>query len=407
MKKLNADLFIELLQISLGTQGGLTRVLTVVEWQDIFDEAQRQAVVGLMVCGIENLPDEQRPPKELLLQWIGVVQMLEQRNKLTTKVCGEIVSQMEKDGLRCCVLKGQANHRYYPAQMSNRRSCGDIDIWAESVHGEGFTVNGSVQRVLEYVDAHWERTGLCWLHCNFTDKSGVPVEVHFHPSFFSRPKYNKRFQQYFSDLEQYVERVKIDGVEIPAMRVEEDVIYQMNHIYRHLIDEGVGLRQVVDYYYLLVQGSRLTNVESATPRQSSSKLDSVHGLNADLKVQGFDKAALMEIVSWLGMQKFAGALMYVLKELLGMPAKYLLCEPSEKDGKFLMDEILMSGNFGHQDPRMGEIAGGGYLKGRISQAWRRFKRNMRFITSYPGEVIWEPIVRVEHFVWKKLKLWKW
>ena len=238
-----------------------------------------------------------------------------------------------------------------------------------------------MRKVLEYVDAHYERDGLCWLHCNFTHKSSVPVEVHFHPSFFSRHRYNRRFQQYFSDMEQCVERVRIDGVEIPAMKAEEDVIYQMNHIYRHLIDEGVGLRQIIDYYYLLVNGSRLM----------------VHGL---------DKATVMGIVSWLGIRKFAGALMYVLREALGMPEEYLLCEPSVKDGQFLMDEILLSGNFGHQDPRMGDVASGSYLKRRTSQAWRRFKRNLRFLTSYPGEVIWEPVVRVEHFVWKKLKLWK-
>ncbi len=100
--------------------------------------------------------------------------------------------------------------------------------------------------------------------------------------------------------------------------------------------------------------------------------------------------------------------MYVLQEVLGMPEEYLLFEPSVKDGHFLMEEILLSGNFGHDDPRMGDISSkGGYLGSRVSQASRRFKRNLRFLTSYPGEVIWEPIVRVEHFVWKKLKLWKW
>lgn len=279
---------------------------------------------------------------------------------------------MEKDGLWCCVLKGQANHRNYPGGMANRRNCGDVDIW----------VQGSVREVLEYVDANWERTGLCWLHCNFTDKSGVPVEVHFHPSFFCRPRYNRRFLKYFSDMEKCVERVRLDGVEIPAMRVEDNVIYQMNHIYRHLIDEGVGLRQIIDYYWLLKQ---------------------IKDKNEEIKV---DYNGLREAISWLGMRKFASALMYVQRELLGMPEKYLLFESSEKDGKFLMEEILMSGNFGHGDSRMGDVSQGGYLRSRFSQAWRRFKRNMRFLTSYPGEVIWEPIVRVQHFVWKKLKMWK-
>lgn len=375
------ELFIELLQVSLGTRDGLSRVPSAVEWQGLFDEAQRQAVAGILACGIERLPKEQQPPQTILLQWIGLTLQIEQRNKLTTKVCSDVVTQMEKDGLWCCVLKGQANHRYYPEGMAKRRACGDVDVWTEPNKFQVSSSKFHVREVLEYVDAHWERTGLCWLHCNFTDKSGVPVEVHFHPSFFSRPKYNKRFQSYFSDIERCVVRETIDGVEIPVMRVEEDVVYQMNHIYRHLVDEGVGLRQVVDYYWLLCRF-----------QDSCFKFQKV----------AIDREGIKEVISWLGMRKFAGALMYVLKELLGMSEKYLLCEPSEKDGKFLMEEILMSGNFGHGDPRMGDVAQGGYMKSRVSQAWRRFKRNMRFLSSYPGEVIWEPVVRVRHFAWKKL-----
>ena len=370
--------FIELLQVSVGTRAVLSRLPSAREWECVLEEAQRQAIAGILACGIERLSKEQQPPQALLLEWIGVTLQIEQRNALTTKVCSEVVSQMEKDGLRCCVLKGQANHRYYLEGMANRRNCGDVDVWVCPM-SDVRRMKDDVKRTLEYVDAHWERTGLCWLHCNFTDKSGVPVEVHFHPSFFSRPKYNRRFQKHFADVDECRTFAELDGVEIPCLKVDEDVIYQMNHIYRHLIDEGVGLRQVVDYYYLL---------------QSWNKL------------HARSKEEIMKIISWLGMKRFASALMYVLCEVCGMSAEYLLCEPSEKDGKFLMNEIMLSGNFGHNDPRMGDVATGGYLKSRISQASRRFKRNMRFQASYPGEVIWEPIVRVEHFIWKKLKLWR-
>jgi len=381
------NLFLELLQISVGGKAVHDSWLMNVsshsaEWRTLLEEAERQAIVGVMFCGLEQLKEHGAKCMEsmsqgLMLQWIGEVMQIEQQNVITTKACKELCKQFEKDGFKACVLKGQANHRYYPKGIGNRRNCGDIDIWVKSVHG-------SVLKTLEYVDAHWERTGLCWLHCNFTEKDGVPVEVHFHPSFFSRPWRNRRLQMHFASIENCLKVVNVDGARMPTMKVEEDLIYQMNHIFRHLIDEGVGLRQIVDYYFLL---RYFNEHESPTIDQ---------------------KLSINNIIERLGMKRFASALMYVLRELLGMPEAYLLCPASEKNGRFLMNEILMSGNFGQGDPRMATLnTRSGYLRGRTNQAWRRFKRNMRFFTSYPGEVIWEPIVRMEHFAWKKLGAWKW
>ena len=405
-------LFIELLQIALGTCNELSCVPTAAEWYALLKEAERQAVAGILLEGVQRLMVKdswtshaakpsarftENLSKEQMLQWIGEVMQIEQQNAVTTKACQELCEKLEKDGFKACVLKGQSNYRYYPKEMSNRRSCGDVDMWLVPSESLEFRVEslesvqkfkrsksskGATRQVLEYVDAHWERTGLCWLHCNFNHESGVPVEVHFHPSFFSRPWRNRRFQKFFGDIEKCVDRYELGGIEIPVMKAEMNLVYQMNHIYRHLIDEGVGLRQVIDYYYLL----RYYN------EHESPLIDKKETINRTIEN--------------LGMKRFAGALMFVLKELLGMPEEYLLCETSVVDGRFLMNEILMSGNFGHGDPRMGEITSKNYLSGRLSQAWRRFKRNLRFVTSYPGEVIWEPIVRVEHYVWKELKLWK-
>ncbi len=371
------ELFIELLRVTLGTCEELSHVPSSGEWAAIYDEAERQAVAGVMVTGLERLPDNQRPPKVVLLQWIGVCQQIEVHNALTTKTCHNVSKRIEQDGYLACVLKGQSNYRYYPQEMKNHRSCGDIDVW---VVPDDNGCKHPVRKVLEYVQANYDMNGLCWLHTSHEEKTGIPVEIHLRPSFMSEPCRNRRFQKYFSNIKTCREYLDLDGEAIPVMKVDEDVIYQMNHLYRHLLDEGVGLRQVVDYYYLLTAWNK---------KHTRSKEET------------------MKVVSWLGMKRFAGALMYVLRELLGMSEDYLLCMASEKDGQFLMNEILMSGNFGHADPRMGAIStNGGYLKRRASQAWRRLKRNLRFVTSYPGEVIWEPIVRVEHFVWKKLKLWR-
>ena len=369
-------IFIELLQVSLGTRDKLSMVPLPAEWDAVYDEAERQAVEGIMLAGLEHLPGNQRPLQYILLQWIGVCQQIESQNKLTTKACVVFCDKVDKDGFFACVLKGQSNYRYYPKEMKNRRSCGDIDVWVVPKERD---YNHPVRTVLDYVKANFEVDGLCWLHTSHIGTNYVPVEVHFRPSFMSEPYHNRRFQKYFSNIEACREKTDLDGEAIPVMKVDEDVIYQMNHIYRHLIDEGVGLRQVVDYFYLLTAWNR---------EHKRSKEET------------------MKIVSWLGMKKFAGALMYVLREVCGMKDEMLLCPASVFDGEFLMNEIMLSGNFGRGDPRMAEINVQGYFCSRAKQACRRFKRNMRFLTSYPGEVMWEPIVRVEHFVWKKLKLWK-
>lgn len=368
-------LFIEMLQITFGIREELSRVPSSVEWEAIYVEAERQAVAGIMLAGMERLPEDQRPPQNILLQWIGVCQQIEMQNGLTTKACHKVCQHLEQDGYHACVLKGQSNYRYYPKEMKNRRSCGDIDVWVVP----NDSCKHPVQTVIEYVQDNYDINGLCWLHTSHVEKSGVPVEIHLRPSFMSEPCKNRRFQKYFGDINNCREYSDLDGVSIPVMKVDEDVIYQMNHLYRHLLDEGVGLRQVVDYYYLLTAWNK---------KQSRTKEET------------------MKIVSWLGMRKFAGALMYVLREVCGMKNELLLCPVSVSDGEFLMNEIMLSGNFGQGDPRLAEINAQGYFSLRAKQACRRVKRNTRFLTSYPGEVIWEPIMRVEHFIWKKLKLWR-
>ena len=323
-----------------------------------------------MLSGLERLPKEQQPPQELLLQWIGLTIQIEQSNLLTTKACFRLVDKLVKNGFRVCILKGQANHSYYPEELASRRSCGDIDAW----------VAGDESRVMNFLEKNYTLTGLCWLHASMNDEEGIPVEVHFRPSFMNEPLRNKRFQKHFRDIEKCSCYKEIDGSQLPAMKIDEDVIYQMNHIYRHLIDEGVGLRQVVDYYFLL----RAWDEQHTRTKEET-----------------------MKIVYWLGMKRFAGALMYVLREVCGMPDELLLCPASLKDGQFLLSEIMQAGNFGHADARMEALKGGeGHLQYQLGRAWRRLKRNMRFLTSYPGEVIWEPYARAWHFGWKKLELWK-
>ena len=138
---MSTGLFIELIQMSLSARDQLSRAPSSVEWDTFFQKAQKQALVGLLACGIERLPKEQQPPQEILFPWIGLTVQIEQRNLVTTKACFRLADKLEKDGYKACVMKGQANHAYYPIEMAKRRSCGDIDAW----------VAGNVSGVMNYL----------------------------------------------------------------------------------------------------------------------------------------------------------------------------------------------------------------------------------------------------------------
>lgn len=344
-----------------------------MEWDYIFKESQKQAIIGILAEGVFHLPNAQRPQQEILLQWLGMCQQIEIQNQVTTQTCIHVCNRFEEDGFNVCILKGQSNYRYYPTNMQNRRVPGDVDIWM-SPKGES---RHPTRAVLNYIKDNHNMNGLCWLHASHQEKNGVLVETHFRASFMNNPCNNRRFQMHFSNVEKC--RLK-SGYGIPALKVDEDVIYQMNHIYRHLIDEGVGVRQIVDYYYVL---------NSWDMQRSRSNKDT------------------MQLVSDLGMKKFAGALMYVLRELCGMPERLLLCPAVENEGKVLLNEIFSTGNFGNGDSPTVELHGkSNRLCSQIYRALRRIKRNMRFLNSYPDEVIWEPIARIWHFIWKKMRFWQ-
>ena len=108
------------------------------------------------------------------------------------------------------------------------------------------------------------------------------------------------------------------------------------------------------------------------------------------------KEEVMAVLRSFGMGKFAGAVMYVLHEVFAMPTHYYICNPNEKEGKKLLEEIMKGGNFGQYDERGKELKNGGMVKHGL---WK-LKRVMRLISSYPEEALWEPVFRVWHLGWR-------
>ena len=364
-------LFFELFQIALGNRERLSKTPSAEEWAEVYAESERQAVTGLLIHGIDRLSTEQRPSKVLLLQWIGVGQMIEQRNRLLNGRCKEMLSNLTSAGLHPTILKGQGIAQCYPEVLRNLRQPGDIDVYVSDGRGKAIGYARSIgQKEIDWDYKH--------LHLKLWDDT--EVELHYHVEVLLNLWKNRKLQKWFrehqdaiqgsrfSDQGQSDPRVddKVQGGDIETPTAEFNVFYILLHIYRHFLYEGVGLRQILDYHFVL---------------------RTVHG--EGLMVQDYVGA-----VRDFGMEKFAKGLMWVMHETLGMPCDWMLWEPDEKEGRYLLEQVMTGGNFGHHDKRLKHSGG------KLGAVKAILTHNMHLITHYPSDVIWAPVWIVWHKLWK-------
>ena len=371
---MNVDLFFELLQVSLGTREKLSRVPSDALWGELFEESFRQAITGVMFSGIEGLPKEQKPTVDLLLEWIGETQIIEETTKMHQQRARELTECFLNAGFRSCVLKGVGTGLLYPHPL--RRQCGDIDIW----------VDGRRKDVMAWLRTQCEIGHREWHHVEAKLFEDVDVEVHFYPIWLYNPFYNRRLQRWFRKRkkDQMKERDHEShesfelGFGYPT--AEFNVVYSLVHTFHHLMDEGVGLRHVIDYFYII----RKFHTESKGHTDSTESTENKENTEIVAALQRF------------GLMRFLGAMMYVMKEACGMASEYLLCKPDEKAGKFLLDEIMLAGNFGHYDARIVRPEDESFLHRNI----RKFRRQLRFLKYYPAEVLCAPLWKTWHWCWR-------
>ena len=364
MKDITA--FFAILRYCLGYKRDMSMVIAGMDWQELYSFASKQALLGLCFDGIERLgvkyPEELRCNpigRELLMTWMGKAQQIHRQNRKVNLVASKLFSMLREDGLRCCVLKGQGNALMYPNAYS--RNPGDIDVW----------VNASREQITEYAKKHFAIGDDIRLQHLETSLNGVPVELHFFPCSMNNPIYHARLQKWFkrnADLQCSNVVSLPDGIgEIAIPTMAFNVIYQLTHLYHHFFDEGIGMRQIIDYYYV-VNNDELLVIRDTLQRE----------------------------LKHLGLWNFARAVMFVLHEVLGLPEEKMIAPMDEKRGKLLLAEILNGGNFGKHFTKYGHFTQQGMAKKYFLKIWR----NMHFVRYYPAEALSEPIFRTWHFFWR-------
>ena len=433
------QIFFDFLRFSIGPKSEIPSSLKEADWKELYAIAKKQCLVGVLFDGIKKLPAEHVVmEKELLLHWMAESQMLEKANVRLNDAAIQVSEWFRKKGFRTCILKGQGNALLYPNPHS--RTPGDIDIWVE----------GGDKRVISFVRSISPHEKACYHHIEFPSYKGVEVEVHYRPSFLLCFWHNRKLQKYYERVkeEQFSHRVMLgEQGEIAIPMVEFNLIFQLTHIFSHLMNEGIGLRQLVDYYYVLCDFYKVyqnfskthpssltlkggstafpkplspqgTGDVTAPPRRSEplrSKVGGPSKVSPDcagwdrLSIEGDNSAGsttavtssastaldvVQEELKELGLWKFAGGIMYIMQEVFSMPASRLIVPPNEKYGKFVLNEVLEAGNFGRHDAR------NRFGRSQLGHNLQRVYRDIRLVRYFPAEALCEPLFRIWHFFWR-------
>ena len=375
---INTSIIFDFLKCCLGAKGDMSKVVAGMDWRLLYEFASKQAMLGVCFDGIERLGKEYPEVlrlnpigRDVLMAWMAKAQQIRRLNMNVNGVAAKLYSMLKEDGLRCCILKGQGNALMYGNPYS--RNPGDVDVW----------VNASREVIMEYGRRNFDlEDDIRYQHLE-TTMDGVPVELHFMPCVMNNPIYNARLQKWFrrnADLQcSNVVELPDGAGEIAVPTTAFNVVYQLCHLYHHFFDEGIGMRQMVDYYYVLVK-SEEGRVKNCTATEGKANVTS---LQRELK--------------YLGLWKFAGAVMYVLHVVLGLPEERMIRPMDVRRGELLLSEILNGGNFGKHFTKYGHFTQQGMAKKYFLKIWR----NMHFVRYYPAEALSEPIFRTWHFFWRK------
>lgn len=391
-------LFFELIQVAIGRRERLSHTPTEMEWRELYALAEKQAVIGICFCGVQRL---QRLgydiPMDLYMKWLGMAAKIQQRNELMNRRCVEAQRMLTEEGMKSCILKGQGVARYYKLKdeslelransLGMLRQSGDIDVW----------VDGGMEKALRWCREKYGDVEYDYINAHVPMFKDVGVELHWRVQSMTNLFRNLRLQRWLEREEtkemifggkadmKPSESLQSSETSITVPSLEFNAFYLMLHCYNHEFSSGLGLRQLMDYYFLLRNLNLSSNVNlnnlSADVRQMSDR-----GFCLDVN----------ELFHKFGMERFVGAVMWIMQEVFGLERERLLCEPNEKEGRYILAEVMAGGNFGHHDERIRKVG-----KGKWQSVFATLQHAMHVLRRYPTEALWMPVWMAYHFIWKR------
>lgn len=358
----SSEVFLELLRYSIESSDSVSFDIKDNEWSVFYQTALKQSIAGIIFDGIRRL--SLRPPQSVLFQWMVLAEQIRAQNQLQCQECARLTTLFENEGHQTVILKGLANGLMYDGSLADLRQPGDIDVW---VSGGKDAVVKTLRKLhlLNGELSSYEGQGTAsqsYHHIDLPkDEKGIEVEVHFRPSSGNKnPFTNRRLQKFLNDELAKGNLMVAEGFRVPSIRFA--LVMQLSHIQRHLMSRGIGLRQIVDYYFLLKQAHK----------DNTCVID-----YKDLRN--------------MGLGHIAGAVMWVLHEKLRLEDQYLIAPMDARRGRMLLSVIMEGGNFGHhydQDT----------AKSLTKRAWDKHLWRMKLLSFDAPEMIWREVRFVIYFI---------
>lgn len=323
----NADVFFALLRAGLWREAdanlnlnAIDNLFEGVEWEKIYQLALEQSVLGLVLAGLEqykNLDVNLDVNQKLILQWIGDVQLIEQRNKEMNAFIASLIGDLRKANIYTLIVKGQGVAQCYERPLW--RASGDIDFYLNE--GDFQKAKTFFRPLVDNFDPDDDYTR----HINMHYGSWV-VEIHANQYCSISPRINRVLNEVHNDIF-YNGRVRSwvnNGTQIFLPSADNDALIIFTHFFNHFYRGGVGLRQICDWCRLLWKYRGTLDLELLENR--------------------IRKAGLLD--EWRAFGAFA-------VEYLGMPIaampflKNTQIASLNKKADKICEFILEVGNFGH------------------------------------------------------------
>lgn len=206
-----------------------------VNWQEVYDEAVSQSVVPIAYDGTAGVTDM---PREVAKKFKDYSLAVFLQNDSVLQGQRDVAELLQQNGIAYAILKGASVARYY--SKPELRTLGDVDLLVSKADFE------DTKKLLVSNGYTLTREEKNHFHCNFK-KQDVIFELHFEMSDFPPTKLGSDLKTQLANATKCTKEAKCFSQEFCSLDTLYQAVSLLLHTERHLIADGIGIRQLLDF----------------------------------------------------------------------------------------------------------------------------------------------------------------